>query len=145
MDKIVERENHHAKGLGTMDFGARNGSGQRRQQQQQQQRRQPPSPVDDGIDPVKVVLGIREELAEFRRNGGKQALRAKWRAACEEALVQTMRDPVSFEAALSEPGGIIEYLRDRGVIPPAPSRWPVKAPAVASPRRRRRRRDAENG
>ena len=127
MDKIVERENHHAKGLGTMDFGARNGSGQRRQQQQQQQRRQQQPPP-----PVEVVLGIREELAEFQRNGGKQALRAKWRAACEEALVQTMRDPVSFEAALSEPGGIIEYLRDRGVIPPAPSRWPVKAPAVAS-------------
>jgi hypothetical protein len=137
MDKIVD---HHAKGLVTMDFGARNGSGQRRQQQQQQQRRQPsPSPVDV-VDPVKAILDIREELAEFRRNGGKQALRAKWRAACEEALVQTMRDPVSFEAALSEPGGIIEYLRDRGVIPPAPSRWPVKAPAVASPRRRRRRR-----
>ena len=120
------------RGLGARDFEATRDFGERDKNERDK------SPVD--IDPVNVILGIREELAEFRRNGGKQALRAKWRAACEEALVQTMRDPVSFEAALSEPGGIIEYLRDRGVIPPAPSRWPVKAPAVASPRRRRRRR-----
>ena len=80
--------------------------------------------------PVDVILGIREELAEFRRNGGKQAMRAAMRKACEEALLRTMHggDPDSFEQALSEPGGIIEYLRDRGLIR-----------AERRPRNRRRR------
>jgi hypothetical protein len=98
------------------------------------------TPDERRQSPVDVLLGIRKELAEFRRNGGKQALLAKWRKACGEALLQTMHSP-DFETALSEPGGIIEHLRDRGVIPPAPSRWPVKAPATASRPRRRRRRD----
>jgi hypothetical protein len=119
------------RGLGARDFEATRDFGERDKNERDK------SPVD--IDPVNVILGIREELAEFRRNGGKQALRATMRKACEEALLQTMRgtDPDSFERALSEPGGIIEYLRDRGVIPPVG--------AASRPRRRRRRRDAENG
>ena len=36
--------------------------------------------------PVDVILGIREELAEFRRNGGKQALLAKLRASREKGI-----------------------------------------------------------
>jgi hypothetical protein len=109
------------------------------------------SPVD--IDPVNVILGIREELAEFKKAGGKEALRAAMRKACEEALLQTMRglDPDSFERALSEPDGIIEHLRDRGVIPPPPSRWKTAEGRVAAspqagtanPRRRRRRKQED--
>ena len=86
-----------------MDFGARD------------ENERDKSLVD--IDPVNVILGIREELAEFRRNGGKQALRAAMRKACEEALLRTTHGPVPFETALSEPGGIIEYLRNRGSDP----------------------------
>jgi hypothetical protein len=113
-----------------MDFEATRDFGER-MSEANDRRQQPQSPVD-------VILGIREELAEFRRNGGKQALLA---------LLRTMRGSgLSFEQALAEPGGIIEHLRDRGVIPPAPSRWPVKAPAASRPRYpRRRRRDGENG
>jgi hypothetical protein len=43
--------------------------------------------------PVDVILGIREELAEFRRNGGRQALLAKLREAREGDLRATMRGP----------------------------------------------------
>ena len=89
--------------------------------------------------PVDVVLGIREELAEFRRNGGKRALLAKLRETREADLRATMRGPDPFGL---DP--VVEYLRDRGLIPPAPSRWPVKAVASRPRRRRRRRRDAEN-
>jgi hypothetical protein len=134
--KRLWKEKSIMRRFGVRDFGEAN---DRRQQPQ---------------SPVGVVLGIREELAEFRRNGGKQALLAKWRKACEEALLQTMRglDPGSFEQALAGPDGIIEHLRDRGVIPPARSRWPGKPPAggvvLASPVslvRRRRQRDGGNG
>jgi hypothetical protein len=58
-------------------------------------------------------------------------LRAKWRKACEEALLQTMRGPDPFEPALSGPGSAIEYLEHRGLI------------RIERPRNRRRR-DAEN-
>jgi hypothetical protein len=34
---------------------------------------------------------------------------------CEAALLASLRGP-DFERALSGPGGIIEYLRDRGLI-----------------------------
>jgi hypothetical protein len=74
------------------------------------------TPQQQPQSPVDVVLGIREELAEFRRNGGKQAMRTKWRKACGEALSSLASPELSFEQALAEPGGIIEYLRDRGVI-----------------------------
>jgi len=76
--------------------------------------------------PVDVILGIREELAEFRRNGGKRALRAKWRKACEEALLQTMRGPDPFEPALSGPqprcGRHGQHLRQCWSAPPHPPR-----------------------
>jgi hypothetical protein len=70
--KIVEGKITMRGIFGSMDFGARD-FGER--DENEQQRRQ--SPVD-------VVLGIREELAEFRRNGGKQALLAKLRASREK-------------------------------------------------------------
>jgi hypothetical protein len=81
--------------------------------------------------PVEVVLGIREELAEFRRNGGKQALLAKLRASREKDLLTTLRGPDPFEPALSGPGSVIEYLEQRGLI------------RIERPRNRRRR-DAES-
>jgi len=82
--------------------------------------------------PVDVVLGIREELAEFRRNGGKQAMRAAMRKACEEALLQTMRGPDPFEPALSGPGSVIEYLEQRGVIRFSPRPRPCRSRAAAA-------------
>ena len=110
-----------------MDFEARDfGEGEQQRRQQQQ------SPVD-------VILGIREELAEFQKAGGRQALLAKLRETREADLRATMRGPDPFGL---DP--VVEYLRDRGLIPPAPSRWPVKAVASRPRRRRRRRRDAEN-
>jgi hypothetical protein len=67
-------------------------------------------------------------------------------------LLQTMRglDPGSFERALAGPDGIIEHLRDRGVIPPpARPRWLGKPPAggvvLAGPPGRRRRRQQDSG
>jgi hypothetical protein len=109
-------------GFGARDFAA--ARNENKQQPQQQQRRQ--SPVD-------VILGIREELAEFKKAGGKQALRAKWRKACEEALLRTMHGPDPFEPALSEPGGVIEYLEHRGLI------------RTGRRSRNRKRRNGENG
>jgi hypothetical protein len=105
-----------------MDFGATRDFGER----DENERRRHQSPVD-------VILGIREELAEFQRNGGRQALLAKLRETREADLRATMRGPDPFGLDF-----VIEYLRDRGLIPPAPSRWRVKAPAI--PRRRRRQR-----
>ena len=86
------------------------------------------------LSPVDVVLGIREELAEFQKAGGREALLARLRASREEDLRATMRGPDPFGLDL-----VVEHLRDRGLIPPAPSRWLVKA--TASPRRRRRPRE----
>jgi hypothetical protein len=112
------KENHHAKGLGpmdfeTMDFEARDFDGN----------------GDGIIDPVKTVLDICEEMAGFRRNGSRQALLAEWRAACEAALLAAMLGPDPFEAALAGPGGVIEYLEQRGLI------------RIDRPSRNRRRRN----
>jgi hypothetical protein len=96
----------------TRDFGERDENGQRRQQQQS-------SPVD-------VALGIREELAEFQRNGGREALLARLRASREKDLRITMQGPDPFGLDF-----VVEYLRDRGLI------------RIERPRKRRRR-DAEN-
>ena len=97
-----------------MDFGARD-FGERDENEQRRQ-----SPVD-------VILGIREELAEFRRNGGRQALLAKLRASREKDLLTTMSGPDPFGL---DP--VIEYLEQRGLI------------RIDRPRKRRRR-NAENG
>jgi hypothetical protein len=78
--------------------------------------------------PVDVILGIREELAEFRRNGGRQALLAKLRASREKDLLITMSGPDPFGL---DP--VIEYLEERGLI------------RIERRPRRRRRRNAENG
>ena len=91
-------------------------------------------------DPVKTVLDIREELAEFRRNSGRQALLAKLRASREKDLLISMQGPDPFGLDF-----VIEHLRDRGLIPQAPPRWLGKTAAIPRRRRRRRRRDAENG
>ena len=94
-----------------MDFGARD------------ENERDKSLVD--IDPVNVILGIREELAEFRRNGGRQALLAKLRETREADLLATMQgpDPLGLDY-------VIEYLEERGVIHRRP---------VPGPKRRRRK------
>jgi hypothetical protein len=89
--------------------------------------------------PVEVILGIREELAEFKKAGGREALLAKLRETRERDLRASMIGPDPFGLDF-----VIEYLRDRGVIPQALPRWQGKAVASRPRRRRRRRRDAEN-
>jgi hypothetical protein len=64
--------------------------------------------------PVDVVVDILKDLAEFRRTSSKQALREAMREACKAALLRTAV-PIDIDP-------VVEYLRDRGVIPPAPSR-----------------------
>ena len=61
--------------------------------------------------PVEVILGIREELAEFQRNGGGEALLARLRETRERDLLVSMQgpDPLGIDFA-------IEYLEERGVI-----------------------------
>ena len=86
------------------------------------------TPDERRQSPVDVILGIREELAEFRRNGGKRALLAKLREAREKDLLATMRGPDPFGL---DP--VIEYLEERGLI------------RIERRPRRRRRRNAENG
>jgi len=84
------------------------------------------TPDERRQSPVDVILGIREELAEFRRNGGKRALLAKLREAREKDLLATMRGPDPFGL---DP--VLKYLEQRGLI-------------RSSPRPRRSRRAAEN-
>jgi hypothetical protein len=87
--------------------------------------------------PVEVILGIREELAEFQRNGGREALLAKLRENRKADLLATLQGPDPFGLDF-----VIEHLRDRGLIPPAPPRWLGKATAGPRRRRRQRKRDA---
>jgi len=110
------------RGLGSMAFGVRD-FGERDENERDK-------------SPVEVILGIREELAEFQRNGGREALLAKLRETRERDLLATMQGPDPFGLDF-----VIEHLRDRGVIPPPPPRW-RKAVASPQPRRRRRQRDA---
>ena len=81
-------------------------------EQQQQHTAGKPSPVD-------VIISIREELAEFQRNSSKQALRDAMREACKEALLQAVSHPGTHPTDIDP---VVEHLRDRGLIPPAPSR-----------------------
>ena len=76
--------------------------------------------------PVDVILGIREELAEFRRNGGKRALLAKLREAREKDLLATMRGPDPFGL---DP--VLKYLEQRGLIRLGPRPRPRRSRATA--------------
>ena len=82
-------------------------------EQQQQHTAGKPSPVD-------VIISIREELAEFQRTSSKQALRKAMREALREALLRAVHDADTHPTGDIDP--VVEHLRDRGLIPPAPSR-----------------------
>ena len=59
--------------------------------------------------PVDVVIGIRKDLEEFQRRGGKQALRAEMQAACRDALLRTVSDPDADAV-------IVAYLEQRELL-----------------------------
>ena len=80
-----------------MDFGSMD-SGEIEQQRQ--------SPVD-------VILGIRKELAEFQKAGGRQALLATLREAREDDLRRAAAGCP--DCPDSEPL-VVEYLEQRGLI-----------------------------
>ena len=84
------------------------------------------TPDERRQSPVDVILGIREELAEFRRNGGKRALLAKLREAREKDLLATMRGPDPFGL---DP--VLKYLEQRGLIRLGPRPRPRRSRATA--------------
>jgi hypothetical protein len=91
------------------------------------------APDEQQQSPVDVIINIRKELAEFRRNSSKEALRAEWREACEAALLQAVgSDPFGLDP-------VIEYLEQRGVIRSSPRPRPRRSslPKTASRPNRR--------
>ena len=84
-------------------------------------------PSVTGNSPVDVIIGLRKDLAEFRKTSSKEALRKELREACREALLRAAATGCPDDGS-SYPNiePIVEYLTERGLIRPKLSRAQVR-------------------
>jgi hypothetical protein len=83
-------------------------------------------PSVTGNSPVDVIIGLRKDLAEFRKTSSKEALRKELREACREALLRAAAADGHDGPGCPTIEPIVEYLQERGLVRPKLSRAQVR-------------------